>query len=111
MTKRSALLLAGGVAVALMAGLAAVTVNMGILNASEGVEGPGKLGPVVKTITVEKEIRVPAETKTVVLDALPVAPAGGAASSSGGSGEIEDRDDHESEGGEEEHGYGEDDDD
>jgi hypothetical protein len=51
MTKKSAVTIAGGIAAALVAGLVAVSINMGILRASGTPAGPGKLSstPIVRT--------------------------------------------------------------
>jgi hypothetical protein len=51
MTRKSAVSIAGGIAAALVAGLVAVSINMGILRASGDPAGPGKLTstPIVKT--------------------------------------------------------------
>jgi hypothetical protein len=51
MTKKSAMTIAGGIAAALVAGLVAVSINMGILRASGAPAGPGALSntPIVRT--------------------------------------------------------------
>jgi hypothetical protein len=52
MTRKSAVAIAGGVASALLAGVVALSINMGIMGASGDPAGPGKLGPspIVKTV-------------------------------------------------------------
>jgi hypothetical protein len=105
MTKKSAITIAGGIAAALVAGLVAVSINMGILRASGAPAGPGKLSstPIVRTEIQTIRHKTPAKgksqpTKTVVIPR----PASGASSrvSTGSS--------HESE---PEHEFGEHDDD
>jgi hypothetical protein len=51
MNKKSAMLLAGGLAAALLSGLVALSINMGILSAAGTPKGPGKLTskPIVRT--------------------------------------------------------------
>jgi hypothetical protein len=108
MTRKSAFTIAGGIAVALVAGLVAVSINMGIMRASGDPAGPGRLSPnpIVKTEirTVQHKVK-PAkddgQVKTVVLPRPTTAVPSTAPSSSGW---------HESEH-ESEHQFGEQDDD
>lgn len=74
MTKKSAVTIAGGIAAALVAGLVAVSINMGILRASGAPAGPGQLSntPIVKTEIQTIRHKSPAKgrsqpTKTVVI--------------------------------------------
>jgi hypothetical protein len=74
MTKKSAVTIAGGIAAALVAGLVAVSINMGILRASGAPAGPGGLSnaPIVKTEVQTIRHKTPAKgksqpTKTVVI--------------------------------------------
>jgi hypothetical protein len=63
MNKKSATLLAGGLAAALLSGLVALSINMGILQAAGNPKGPGKLTskPIVKTevITIRHKAKSP----------------------------------------------------
>jgi hypothetical protein len=72
MNKKSAVTIAGGVAAALLAGLVAVSINMGILRASGSPAGPGKLTsqPIVKTEIQTVRERSPSKgssPKTIVI--------------------------------------------
>jgi hypothetical protein len=78
MTKKSAVTIAGGIAAALVAGLVAVSINMGILRAAGAPAGPGKLSssPIVRTEirTIHHTSKPKGEgqaTKTVVIPRPP----------------------------------------
>jgi hypothetical protein len=78
MTKKSAVTIAGGIAAALVAGLVAVSINMGILRASGSPAGPGKLSstPIVRTEvqTIRHKVKAKDQgqpTKTVVIPRPP----------------------------------------
>jgi hypothetical protein len=108
MTRKSAFTIAGGIVVALVAGLVAVSINMGIMRASGDPVGPGKLtpNPIVKTEirTVHHKAKPPkddGQVKTVVIPRpATVAPSTGSAGSGWSASE------HEAE-----HEFGEQDDD
>ena len=110
MTRKSAVAIAGGVASALLAGVIALSINMGIMRASGDPSGPGKLGPspIVKTIveTVKDKPKGGSSqpVKTVVIP-RPATP--GAISTSSKSGWNDDQE--SSEQGEHEFGEGDDD--
>jgi hypothetical protein len=106
MTKKSAVTIAGGIAAALVAGLVAVSINMGILRAAGAPAGPGKLSssPIVRTEirTIHHTSKSKGEgqaTKTVVIP-RPPSSTGSAVGTSPSS--------HQSEA---EHDFGENDDD
>jgi hypothetical protein len=107
MTRKSAVAIAGGVASALLAGVVALSINMGIMGASGDPAGPGKLGPspIVKTIvqTVHEKAKAPKQpVKTVVIPR----PASNGSTLTAGGGWT---DDHESS--DQGEGFGEGDDD
>jgi hypothetical protein len=106
MTKKSAVTIAGGIAAALVAGLVAVSINMGILRASGTPAGPGKLSstPIVRTEiqTIHHTSKPKSQgqpTKTVVIPRPPSSTSSTVSSSSSS---------HESD---PEHAFGENDDD
>jgi hypothetical protein len=91
MTKKSAVTIAGGIAAALVAGLVAVSINMGILRASGAPAGPGQLSntPIVQTEIQTIRHKSPAkdksqQTKTVVIPRPPSTSAPTGTSSSQG---------------------------
>jgi hypothetical protein len=95
MTKRSAVTIAGGIAAALVAGLVAVSINMGILRASGAPAGPGKLSstPIVRTEiqTIHHKSKAKSQgqaTKTVVIPRAPSS-AGSMVSTSSSSHQAE----------------------
>lgn len=69
MNKKSATLLAGGLAAALLSGLVALSINMGILQAAGTPKGPGKLTskPIVKTevVTIRHKAKRPKGSQAV----------------------------------------------
>ncbi|HEX9374750.1 MAG TPA: hypothetical protein VGB19_00685 [Actinomycetota bacterium] len=116
MTKRSALTLAGGLVTAIVAGLVALTINLGIVGAAGSPSGPGALGaskgnPIVKTITKTvtihrraKAAQMPggARQAVTIVRHLSGGGSGGSGSSTGStghssSGESEGSEDHEPE--------------
>ena len=70
MTKRSAMTIAGGLVAALLAGVVALSINLGIMRTA-GASGPGKLtgAPIVKTIveTVKDAPVTPVSAPTTVI--------------------------------------------
>jgi hypothetical protein len=108
MKRRSAMVLAGALASALLAGLVAVSLNVGIVRAVGTPKGPGHLGtePVVQTIEdIVHETRPGDPEEAPVITITRTAPPTGTATGGSASGEHED---HESDG---EHEFGEGDDD
>jgi hypothetical protein len=101
MTRKSALTIAAGVAAALVAGLVAVSINMGILRAAGEPAGPGKLtsSPIVKTeirtIHHKAKPRDDRPAKTVVIPRPASAAPSTTGTSSGGEHEAEHEPEHE----------------
>jgi hypothetical protein len=115
MTKRSALTIAGAVAAAMLAGVAALSINLGIMGASGAPAGPAQTQkPIVKTIVKTVHVKPkakkqkPVPVKTVVIptgNSWSSTSSGSGVSSSGSSSDHDDSS-HESE-----HEFGESDDD
>lgn len=98
MKRRSAMVLAGALASALLAGLVAVSLNVGIVRAVGTPKGPGHLGtePVVQTIEdIVHETRPADPEEAPVITITRTAPPAGAATGGSASGEHESEAEHE----------------
>jgi hypothetical protein len=95
MTKRSAMTIAGGLVAALLAGVVALAINLGIMRTA-GASDPGAPAPnpVVQTITETVKDKAPAKAqapRTVIVRG----PAPASTSTSGGWSESESEPGHE----------------
>jgi hypothetical protein len=109
MTRRSALTIAGGVAAAMLAGIAALSINLGIMQAS-GDTTPPPQKPIVKTVVKTVHVKPKAKKQQPVPVKTVVVRTGGSSSTGGSGGNSGSGSYHENEQ-EHEHEFGESDDD
>lgn len=85
MNKKSALTIAGGVAAALVAGLVALSINMGILHSARAASGPAP-SPIVKTVVENVKVKPHGQSQAAPKTVVIPRPAGSSTQSSGSTG-------------------------